>query len=417
MKKSLFFLAAATIALASCSNEEVIEQSRHGEGIDFRAAITQGTTSRGVETTTATLKQFNVTALYGNTTWFENVLFTNTSADIFESAEDYFWPGHGSLEFFAWGYNSGMNGMAPKPFEDDKLGSVTVDKTAQTLTFTPQSDVAQQIDLVTAYKVASKADVREDGIGLDFGHALCEIQINAKSANTDYEYYVAGVAVCSVNNKGTLSLRPSAAALDDDPATVAESPWTFDANVKSTDDYVVIYPEGVGPIRLVPGDFVNISNIVDHNVGFIMPIPQTLTAWDHEYDQTNSHKNSYLAVLIRIYNPDSKQDVYPRPAGEDGYRVGSAANGTAKQDNGSYGWACVPVSTVWEPGKRYIYNLDFSYGAGQFPPGDPDQPGEDILGGPIKFNVTMTDWVNASDINVNMNGHDTDEQDDTTPVE
>lgn len=416
MKKNLFFLAAATIALASCSNEEVIEMSRQSDGIDFRAAISNGTTSRGVETTQANFTQFYVTAMYGNQEWFSNVLFSKKGTqNLYESDEDYLWPGHGSLDFYAWGYNAGMNGLIPNPLESSKYGTVSIDKTLQQLEFTPAHNIEDQIDLVTAFQTATKSDVKEDGIGLTFNHALCEIQINAQSSNPDYVFDVCGFSICKIQNKGILALKPIASALDDDPSTEPNSPWSF--NVSDKDDYVKFFTPGekdengntlvATRLNSTPTE---ISGATDSKIGFVMPIPQALTAWDHVTDPKNSQKGAFIAVLVKITNKDTNQQVYPRRPDDAGVSAGDS------RDVPGYGWACVPISTVWKPGYRYIYNLDFSYGAGQFDPEDPYQPGEDILGGPIKFNVVVTDWVNADNIDVNMNGHDTNEQNGDTPV-
>lgn len=78
--------------------------------------------------------------------------------------------------------------------------------------------------------------------------------------------------------------------------------------------------------------------------------------------------------------------------------------------NGEYDWAAVAVGTNWKAGKKYVYTLDFSKGAGKVDPEKPEptdptdsfKPGEDILGGPIKFKVTVTDWEPAAQPDINM---------------
>lgn len=52
----------------------------------------------------------------------------------------------------------------------------------------------------------------------------------------------------------------------------------------------------------------------------------------------------------------------------------------------------VAIGTKWDAGKKYIYTLDFTNGAGKVDPEkpeptdptDPDNPGGDIFGGAIK---------------------------------
>ena len=65
-----------------------------------------------------------------------------------------------------------------------------------------------------------------------------------------------------------------------------------------------------------------------------------------------------------------------------------------------FGWAAVPVGVNWERGKKYIYTLDFSNGVGIQDPEDP-KPGTPIIGGGIKFSVSVEDWTeNPSNVDV-----------------
>ena len=60
-----------------------------------------------------------------------------------------------------------------------------------------------------------------------------------------------------------------------------------------------------------------------------------------------------------------------------------------------FGWAAVPVGVNWERGKKYIYTLDFSNGVGIQDPEDP-KPGTPIIGGGIKFTVSVENWEENS---------------------
>lgn len=70
------------------------------------------------------------------------------------------------------------------------------------------------------------------------------------------------------------------------------------------------------------------------------------------------------------------------------------------------GWAAAMIGEKWEEGKVYSYILDFSKGAGRVDPktpGTPGNPGEEILGGPIEFNVIEIDeWTNVGSSEVTM---------------
>ena len=77
---------------------------------------------------------------------------------------------------------------------------------------------------------------------------------------------------------------------------------------------------------------------------------------------------------------------------------------------GGYAWAAVPVSFEWEKGKKYVYTLDFTNGAGKVDPMDPGtdwdaskdpDKAEPILGGKIRFGVTVSAW-GTDDKNVDL---------------
>ena len=117
--------------------------------------------------------------------------------------------------------------------------------------------------------------------------------------------------------------------------------------------------------------------------GSAMLIPQQLTAWDAAGDKPNANKGAYLAVKLQITTKAGAR-VYPAEV------------------VGDYDWAAVPVNTNWEAGKKYVYTLDFTSGAGKVDPEkpnpsdptDPFKPGDDILGNnAIKFTVQVTEWV------------------------
>lgn len=122
-----------------------------------------------------------------------------------------------------------------------------------------------------------------------------------------------------------------------------------------------------------------------------MLLPQQLTAWTPETDKKNANNGAYIALKIQITTKDGAR-VYPAKA------------------KGDYDWAAVAINTNWEARKKYVYTLDFSNGAGKVDPEkpqpvdptDPFKPGEDILGGPIKFKVTVADWIPAVQPDIEM---------------
>ncbi len=357
MKKIfIVFAAAAALAMISCSKDET-RSVNLGDGITFRPAM--GT--RAVETTIGNLESFNVTALTGTgESYFTDATFTkNSSTGTYTTNPVYYWPSTGSLSFYAY---------APST-----LSGVTINQTTKSVTITPDTAIADQIDFITANATGNKADNEGSGVALVFGHRLSQIQVKALNSNTAYVFKVKGVKIGSVESTGTF-----------DFASVA-----FTTPLSGTKaDYMIKYDTE----HTLTAEAVDIMNAAGTDVnGSAMLIPQQLSAWDPENDGSNDSENAYLSVLLNICTKDGAQ-IYPPAAG-------------------AYGWAAVGIGTDWEPGKRYVYTLNFSKGAGYVDPegpdgGDPDpspdpdpdndrNPGEDILGEAIQFTVSVSDWEDA----------------------
>lgn len=372
MKKKIFFIAAsASLMLASCSSEDVVELN-NGNAIDFRVAMGSEAQSRGSETTTGNIGQFLVTALNGNSTYFSNVLFQkNGENGPYESSPEYLWPGNDNLSFYAYSYYTGTTGDAMKPIDETKIGTVAISGAAQTITgFTPQAEFADQIDLVTAYNTGNKQTSENAGVKLTFGHALSQIQIQAFTNSEVYTFDVTGVKIASVNSTGNLNFHNGT------------NVWSFD-EIPAKRDYSQEYADAAITLTATPQDILNGNAIL---------VPQKLTKWDNIDDATNTKKGAYLAVKLRIKT--STMQVYPALTDEE-----IAAN------TDKFAWACVPVDTEWLPGNKYVYTLNFSNGAGQVPPEDPDEPGIDILGGPIFFTTEVLKWTNTTVPEVSMVGN------------
>lgn len=339
MKRFLFFLAAA--AMTACSQDETTDVVGKGQQIDFRTAM--GT--RAAETTTGTLEKITVTAIDAeNANYFTDVEFSKKGS-YFTSETPYYWPVDGStLNFYAY-----------SPAAADLGATVTITNASKKLTnYAPAADVSEQQDFITATATGSKSN-EATGVALTFKHQLSQIEIKAKNTEDTYVYKVQGVHIAQPVSKATFDFGTGAWELGSDRAT-----------------YEVTYK---GSEKTLGSSAVSIMKTDGDNA---MLIPQQLVAWDSGTDKSNAKKGAYLSVLINITKADSEDPVYPAEAGQ-------------------YGWAAVAIDTNWEAGKKYVYTLDFSNGAGKVDPEDPNHPGEDILGSPIKFSVEVDTWKPADD--------------------
>ena len=337
----VLMLGAAAV-LGSCSGDITtdVPEAAAPAAIDFRAALA----TRATETTTATLTDFTVTALDASSAnFFTDLVFTK-SGQYFTSTPSYYWPSDGSqLSFYAWA-----------PAASALNARVTINGTTKQLAdYVPAGDISQQQDLITATATGSKAN-ETTGVALTFSHRLAQIVVKARNGNSAYVYKVCGVKIGQVKSKGTYDF--------------ATTVWNLGTE---TADYSVEYDASP---RLLTATAATLMAVDGDNA---MLLPQQLVAWDPTGNPTNSNKGAYLAVKINLTTQAGAQ-VYP---------TGAA---------GSYGWAAVPVNTLWEAGKRYTYTLDFSNGAGRVDPSDPTHPGDPILNSPIKFTVTVDEWQEAT---------------------
>ncbi len=346
MKKSFLMFAIAALALASCSQDEPVSVNK-GRQIDFRPAM--GTLSRGTEITNANLSDITVTALLGDQTLFKDITFSKNGG-FYTSSPEYYWPGDDSqLDFYAYAP------AAPG-------GNITIDSQTKTMTdFSPAGDIADQVDFISSYATGKKSENEASGVELTFDHRLSQIEIQGKTDNDAYTFKVMGVRIGQPVSKGSFDFSTDA--------------WTL--STASTDRalYESTYNDtitlGSEPVTLMAK--VAATGASDN----AMLIPQELTAWDPTADATNTANGAYLAVKLQIKTTETGAQVYPFPS------------------DGNCIWAAVPIDNTWEAGKKYIYVLDFTHGAGYVDPHDP-QPGTPILGGPIKFTVNVTDWVSET---------------------
>lgn len=329
-------MSVAALAMASCSKDDSTGINNQGSAIDFRVAM--GT--RATETTMKSLQKIFVTAIdKNNTNYFTDAEFSK-SGPYFTSTQPYYWPSDGSdLSFFAYA-----------PSARDLHANVTINSTTKTLTdFQPAAKITAQQDFVTANATGNKTN-ESTGVALAFAHQLAQIEIRAKNANPNYVYKVTGVRIGQPVSKGTFDFGNSTWALGTD-------------KVKYEDVYQ--------SERVLAEEPQSLMATKNDNA---MLIPQQLVAWTPDTDKTNANKGAYLSVKVNIATKDGAQ-IFP----------------TGQND----GWAAVAIDTNWEAGKKYVYTLDFSNGAGVVDPEEPENPGEPILGAPIKFNVSVGNWTDT----------------------
>lgn len=371
MKQKLFLAAMAAIAMTSCSNDETLEiNTGTRQAIDFRTAMA----TRATETTTDNLQKFYVTAFNENKLnfpYFENLEFKRTMEDestYFTSEDKYYYPGDGSnLTFYAY---------APSA---EYLGKVETDTENKNLTlkdFSPAEDISDQVDFITA-KATGNKDIAEAGVALNFAHRLSQIEIKGKSENTSYNFKVKGIRIGKVCSKASFNFEKATWELSNDEADVKV--------------YEKVYTEDVPPTKL---SAEATSFMAGDNA---MLLPQRLDAW-YPTNSDNSNGKAYLSVLVQVTTKAGAL-VYP-----------------FNDDDREYAWAAIPVGIQWEAGKKYVYTLDFTTGAGFVDPEEENNKGESVITGEIKFTVNVEAWSEEEeevevprDPNIDIDENDTED--------
>ena len=372
MNKAIYFVAAASLALASCSNDETLDMGNQ-KGISFRTVA--GLNSRVAEVTQSNLKGMSVTAFENgaDAAYFTDVNYTREGqTNTFVSNPEYNWLRGKTLNFLALA-TSADTWTANKTVTFDKATNTY--KTVLT-DYTPDADISKHQDLMIG--TASGTENNDaNGLDLTLNHILSQIEVRAKNTNAAYVYSIKGVRIVAVKGTGTYT-------------STERTPWTpkDDSRVK----YEVVYDDA----KELTTASVSVMKAEGDNA---MLIPQGVTGWvagaavETANDFDSYTGGTYISLLLNV---KSATGMYIYPAG-------------STEEAKTYGWAAVSTNnTTWSSGKKYIYTLDLSNGCGSVDPVDPGTgvtpdgtkdpvKGDKIFGDPIKFNVTVADWTAGND--------------------
>ena len=358
MKKVMLF-AVAAVALAACNSEETVSVNE-GDAISFRTVVNGQT--RAMDISTASLDKFNVTAINQNSgaAYFSNITFTKDAEGTFKSDKKYYWPATDALSFFAFAPAEQNNQVVPEDYK--------------TFVVTPATDYLTQVDLIYASTTdKTKASNGASGVQLNFRHTGSKIAVKVKNSEApaagqtaeDPNYLdidVWGWKIGYVSASGQFTGK--------DANTDGEGWLDFgDWSDLSAPAYGVQY-ESLFDVTKSTKEAIELP-------GQMNLIPQQLSAAT-DYDQTENPNGAFIAVKLVI-----------------------KSNGTiiASEANGEPLWAIWPISTKWEPGKKYTYIIDVADG-GYYEKKKEDDPELDpILDKFIKFvTVTVDDWAPNTDI-------------------
>lgn len=205
MKKSLFVLGVAVAALASCTQNEVLEVAEN-RAIGFNAFV-NNQTKAVTEVETATIgTDFYVFGNYGTGGTWTGQSFNNEI-----STAEYYWKADQTYRFGAYKDGGAKN---------DDVTFNAADKTLTFPNYTP-NDEKDLIAAVTGDVVANDYISGPTAVGLTFNHLLSQVKLTFKTdAAAVYNMKISNVQIngalsqSTATYNGTVTWNPSAAAAE-----------------------------------------------------------------------------------------------------------------------------------------------------------------------------------------------------------
>lgn len=401
----------ALLTLAACSNEEVLQKNEVNQEIGF-TAVTGKALSRAADGYCNNEKpeSFDVWARVDANSYFKQENYNDTDHDgVYTGPNGRFWPDESkTVQFYAALNYGGATGVTPawNAAAAPSESPLTIDG------YKVEATPGAQKDFIYAMRSAKKSDATDGKIGLNFRHALSQIEFAAKNSNPNIYVEISGVRLMHVFDTGnfTFPTQNTTNAYTDhnegkDDHTGAYSPIT----ISSQGTWSVITTGSPAPkasyeiatrnaddtaeeTKAVQGNSTVVSLTVtdptskefNTNTLYVMPYPYKefpATLWDGTGKPTDA-TTAYLAIKCDIWNV---------AAGDGSVEKKVPLWSGITSDK----WIAVklPTTTNWEQGKRYVYTFTFTTtGTGGV---DPD--GKDVLT-PITLAVSVDDFVEGEHI-------------------
>ena len=394
MKKAFYMMAAAAIALSSCSSEETTDVAK-STAISFRPTV--GFNSRGAELNNTNFSDmwvyaYDLKATQGTGNGFEAEKFTKqgTSNDFLPDTP-LFWQAGSELRFFA------IN-----PAKANWHGTLDINKTSASFTnVSIPTNIEEQKDLVIG-SASAQATNHMDGKGVDLtlNHILSQINFKAVNTNKRLTYHIAAIRIVHAKNTDSYTFNPTQSQTGAWGGN-ATGDVTYELDFKKKT--IVLDGTKKTDGATEADNYDRTTAFLTHAGHGAMLVPQSLTPWNGNEvsDAAPFGGGSYIALLVNVRFTNGSW-VYPK-------------NANSFED---YGWIAVPLPTnndandkaEWKMGNKYIYTLNLSEGCGKVAPENPNpdggkvepdgatdpKPGANIFGKPIKFTVTLAPWTDTT---------------------
>ena len=378
LKTTILVAAGVAFTLASCSEDETIAKVSTNPGERQEIEFTLDMMSRGTDRTIANLDTIWVYADDGAAEVFPATAFIKNEYGYFKPEKKIYWPDDKeNVNFTAFWPRLNLEG------ETRPTSFIFEPGDDYPMKYTAPSNSRDCYDFITATKQLSKDDFKGT-IPLAFSHAFSQVDIKVKQSPTaDHRIEIYG---------GTLSFSANK------------------RNYRFTDNSWEASSEILSGMSAMPDEILTVgeeaTSILSENAQVYVPSGVCKFA---RYDiKKVSSTLIRLILFAKIYDEDNNI-IYPTE--EDGnisYQVGEYSlyprvpNAVQKdkftsmgRDISECGILNIQLGTdeiEFKSGYKYIFNIDFTFGAGYFESVDPISPYGPILKNPISAEVTVEEW-------------------------
>ena len=371
MKKSIFMVALAAIAMTSCSQDEIIEVQK--DAVSF--SVVANKSSRAV-TTTGTINGFKVWGLATEADqvaqgkiFMNGVEVTKPSGSWVYSPVQY-WPNGGTVDFYAI-----------SPIEIANTNTVSVAKAGKTIKYT-----VDNVNEDLLYAVNMGCSKATGQVGLNFRHALSQLEFKAQVTDPTLKVVIKGVKVYHIANSATLTL-PEFTTNDPDYSSAADG--TNDTEIAGPISGVKAWGEwttATGDVNyaatfVAATDVTLTKSTVDQPLAIssttdpLLVMPQTLTPATLTSGKMNLTSGTYFAINCTIYSVCGSEETQLWPT-----TVGASAE------------VAIPATAItWKQGKKYVYTFNFGEGAGYEGDETTDTAADPVLA-KVSFAVTVDEF-------------------------
>lgn len=373
MKKMLFAICVIALAASSCSKDVTVSSADDiNSAVGFKTYVpfsTRGTVISG--TTLPTTSNFDVFAFQGSTQFMGTSATDGTNISYVSSAWNY----TTATEKKYWSSTKTDFYMV----SPSGIGTENFTSTAQTITYTTPTAVADQVDMLYAFvKQANRIDRDGEGntttpatgaVPTIFKHAMSQIVFKVKTNDATLKVDIKSIEIDNVMSVGTFTY-----------PTVGTNATTPGVGTWGTLGTSADFAAG---ITTTTGIQATATDVMATN-GALLLIPQTLSAWTTvaatpvTIASADAAGKSYLKVECKIIDSSTSTDVY------------------LYGDASSYGYIYIPFSATWASGNKYTYTLNFGKADTDSTGGGYDVNGNPIFNMLITFNPSVTDWTDQS---------------------